>query len=201
MLACNATGYSMMDERALFESKMTSADDDDAALLKAIAEGDEPALRLLYDRHKLWLASRLRQRMSVDAVEDVLQETFLAVWKSAARYQSSGDVAAWIWGIARRQAALWFRKHGHERRAAEFLNDMMTSHDDPARSATNRVDIQQAFATLGPSGREMARQALIEDRPIAEIAQSLNIPSGTVKSRIFHLRRKLSATLGKEHAP
>jgi RNA polymerase sigma-70 factor (ECF subfamily) len=139
--------------------------------------------------------------MSVEAVEDVLQETFLAVWKGASRYQSSGDVAAWMWGIARRQAALWFRRHGNEQRAAEFLDEQITSHDDPARSAVTHVDVQRAFATLGPGARSVAHQAFIEERTISEIGRSLDIPEGTVKSRIFTIRKKLSAVLGKEHQP
>ena len=191
----------MKDERALSESQNSGDELDDRTLLQAIANGSESALRDLYERHTHWLASRLRSRMSADAVEDVLQETFLAVWKGAARYQSSGDVAAWIWGIARRQAALWYRRHGNEQRAAEFLSDHFTATDDPARSAITRTDVQRAFATLGPAAHDVALQAFVEERTIGEIGRSLNIPEGTVKSRIFHLRKKLSAALGKEHAP
>lgn len=197
----------MKDERTPSGSNMASTESDDAddmTLLAAIAVGDEPALRSLYDRHTFWLARRLRQRMPAGGVEDVLQETFFAVWRSAARYRSSGDVAAWIWGIARRQAALWARAHGNPHLAIEFLADHhVVANDDPARSAITRVDLQQAFASLGPAGsamRDTAHQAFIEDRTISEIARSLDLPDGTVKSRIFNLRRKLSAALGKEHA-
>lgn len=176
----------------------------DDALLAAIAAGDEPALRSLYDRHKLWLARRLRQRLPADGVEDVLQETFFAVWRSAGRYQSSGDVAAWVWGIARRQAALWARNHGKPHLALDFLAaEVAVASDDPARSAITRVDVQRAFALLGPAGspmRNVAQQAFVEDRAIAEIARSLDLPQETVKSRIFNLRKKLALALGKEHA-
>ena len=177
---------------------------DDGSLLAAIVAGDESALRALYDRHKIWLARRLRARMPADAVEDVLQETFFAIWRGAGRYRSSGDVAAWIWGIARRQAALWARNHGRNHLALEFLEvETPVSTENPARSAIVRVDIQQAFASLGPVDspmRDVAQQAFVEDRAIAEIARSLDLPEGTVKSRIFTIRRKLIAVLGKEHA-
>jgi RNA polymerase sigma-70 factor (ECF subfamily) len=178
-------------------------DPDDAALLTAIAMGDEAALRFLYERHTIWLARRLRARMPLDAVEDVLQEKFFAVWRGADRYQSSGDVAAWMWGIARRQAALWARNHGRNHLALEFLTADSPAAENTARSAITRVDLQQAFAALGPAGspmRDVAQQAFIEDRAIAEIARSLDLPEGTVKSRIFNLRRKLVGMLGKEHA-
>jgi RNA polymerase sigma-70 factor (ECF subfamily) len=186
----------MMDDAHLLHESKT-----DDALLREVAAGDETALRTLYDRHVRWLALRLRRRLSVEATEDVLQETFFAVWNAAGRYTGRGDVAAWIWGIARRQAALWARTHGRDDLAPVFIEEVSAAIDDPARAAITRADVQHAFAGLGGEGRHMARRAFVEDRPIAEIARELDIPQGTVKSRLFHLRRKLAATLGKEHAP
>ena len=78
---------------------------DDDALLTAVASGDDQALRTLFERHAPWVAGRLRRGMPAGTVEDVLQETFLAVWRGAPGYHRSGEAGAWIWGIARRQAA------------------------------------------------------------------------------------------------
>ena len=85
---------------------------DDDALLTAIAAGDDQALRTLFERHAPWVAGRLRRAMPASAVEDVVQETFVAVWRGASGYRHTGEAGAWIWGIARRQAALWARRHG-----------------------------------------------------------------------------------------
>ncbi|MEJ7839692.1 MAG: sigma-70 family RNA polymerase sigma factor, partial [Thermomicrobiales bacterium] len=136
---------------------------------------------------------------SIDAVEDVLQETFLAIWRGADRYQADAEVSAWMWGIARRQAALWYRKHGDHRMAAQLLNDGLIARDNPELTAILQADLQRAFGSLGPRAQDLARQAFLEDRPMSEIANSLNIPQGTVKSRIFNLRRKLGEALGQEH--
>lgn len=84
----------------------------DERLVEAVAAGDGRALRELFDRHAPWLAARLRRTMPAHAVEDVLQETFIAVWRGAKGYKGEGAAGAWIWGIARRQAALWARKNG-----------------------------------------------------------------------------------------
>ena len=84
--------------------------DDD--LMLAIASGDELALRVLYERHARWIATRLRRSLPASAVEDALQETFLAAWRGAARDEKTGEVGAWLRGISRRQAALWGRSHG-----------------------------------------------------------------------------------------
>ena len=87
---------------------------DDDALIAAVAGGDDTALRELFSRHAPWLAARLRTVLPAAEVEDVLQETFLAVWRGAARLPARPGLgrAAGLWGIARRQAALWLRRRG-----------------------------------------------------------------------------------------
>ena len=85
---------------------------DDDALIAAVARRDDTALRELFSRHAPWLAARLRGVLPAAEVEDVLQETFLAVWRGAAGYRSQGSAGGWLWGIARRQAALWLRRRG-----------------------------------------------------------------------------------------
>jgi RNA polymerase sigma-70 factor (ECF subfamily) len=62
---------------------------DDDELIAALAAGDDTALRELFARHAPWLAARLRAALPPPDVEDVLQETFLAVWKGAGGYQGS----------------------------------------------------------------------------------------------------------------
>jgi hypothetical protein len=79
---------------------------DDDELIAAMADGDDAALRELFTRHAPWLAARLRALLPAADVEDVLQESFLAVWRGAHRYRPEGSPGGWLWGITRRQAAL-----------------------------------------------------------------------------------------------
>lgn len=178
------------------------ADQADDALLALIVAGDELALREMYERHARWVATRLRRILPAYAVEDVLQETFLAVWRGAARYAGTGEVGGWLWGIARRQAAFWARSHGRPELALDDIAEPRGQQsDDPARIAVARAELGQAFAALGPAGcpsSELARQVFIENRPLAEIARELGVPTGTVKSRVHTLRRRMWASLGKE---
>lgn len=167
---------------------------DDEGLIAAVAAGDDGALRDLFERHAPWLAGRLRRTLPASAVEDVLQETFIAVWRGARGYQPVGKPGAWLWGIARRQAATWARKNLRP----DLALDDLPARDDPAQTATQRTDLQRALADLGPAGherRELARLAFSEGRPLADIAARLGIPIGTVKSRIHHLRRRLQEKL------
>ena len=176
--------------------------DDD--LMLAIASRDELALRVLYERHARWIAVRLRRSLPASAVEDALQETFLAAWRGAARFQNTGEVGAWLWGIARRQAALWGRSHG--RPDLELDHDTRVvppsgSNDDPAEIAIRRVQLRQAFVAAGPEGsaaRQLARKVFLEDRSLIEIAADLRIPVGTVKSRVHTLRRVMRVAADAE---
>jgi RNA polymerase sigma-70 factor (ECF subfamily) len=180
-------------------------DDDD--LVAAVAAGDDGALRELFARHAPWLAVRLRGVLPSADVEDVLQETFLAVWRSAPRYRparAAGGVTGvaaggWIWGIARRQAALLLRRRGP---AEQPLPALVAADDqegiDPAEAAVSRAELGRAVDALGPDGsaaREIWRLVYVEDRPVAEVAKLIGVPEGTVKSRAFQVRRRLREAL------
>lgn len=170
---------------------------DDDELIAAIAGGDDGALRELFSRHAPWLAARLRAVLPAADVEDVLQETFLAVWRGAEGYRP-GTGGGWLWGIARRQAALWLRRHGRDLPILEV--DMNTAIvDDPAQEASSRADLEDAVASLGPAGgpeREVWRLLYVEDRSVAEVARLTGVPVGTVKSRAYRVRRLLRTALG-----
>jgi DNA-directed RNA polymerase specialized sigma24 family protein len=74
---------------------VTADQRDDRGLLAAVADGDAGALRVLYERHSPWLSIRLRRRCNdPELVADVLQDTFVAVWKGAGRFRGDGEVGA-----------------------------------------------------------------------------------------------------------
>ena len=167
---------------------------DDDELIAAVAAGDDTALRELFTRHAPWLAARLRVALPPSDVEDVLQETFLAVWRGARAYRSQGAPGALIWVIARNQAALLLRRRGP---VAESLPEIPQAGPDPAEAATVRTEIAAALAALpGPEG-EVVRLMYVEDRPVAEVAALLDVPVGTVKSRAHRARRLLRLALGE----
>src|SRR4051794_19902188 len=81
--------------------------DDEQALVARIAADEQEALRILYTRYRprLWRYLWRRLDGNTGAVEDVLQETWLAVWRAAPGYRPEGEVAAWIFQIAHRHVA------------------------------------------------------------------------------------------------
>jgi RNA polymerase sigma-70 factor (ECF subfamily) len=129
--------------------------------------------------------------MPAHAVEDALQETFIAIWRGAGSYRSDSAAGAWIWGIARRQAALWARKNG---RSEDILEEL--GSEDTTKSVPESLDVSRALETLESSEqRRLARLIFFEDRSVAEAAACLEIPEGTVKSRMYRIRRLLRAAL------
>jgi RNA polymerase sigma-70 factor, ECF subfamily len=125
---------------------------DDDELIAAVAGGDDAALRELFRRHAPWLAARLRSVLAAGDVEDVLQETFLALWRGAGSYRPSGQAGGWLWGIARRQAALFLRRRGPAALALAGLSAEGRHAADPVDAALTRVDLDGAVASLGPVG-------------------------------------------------
>jgi RNA polymerase sigma-70 factor, ECF subfamily len=181
---------------------------DDDELIRRLAGGDDRALRELFERHAPMLAARLRAVLPPSDVEDVLQETFLAAWKGASSYRpldpaGPSKAGGWLWGIARRQAALLLRRRGP---ALAPLPDVLTleaaglpgGHPpaDPAETAVTQACLASAVRTLSPAEHEVWRLMYVEDRPLAEVAELTGVPDGTVKSRAHRARRLLRATLG-----
>jgi RNA polymerase sigma-70 factor (ECF subfamily) len=172
---------------------------DDQELIAAVSAGQDAALRELFTRHAPWLAARLRSVLPAADVEDVLQETFLAVWRGAAGYRPDGPAAGWVWGIARRQAALFLRRRGPAALALPAGIAAETGQaGDPAEAALLRAELAAAVAALGPEGspeREAWQLMHVEDRPVAEAAALMGVPEGTAKSRAHRARQRLRASL------
>lgn len=171
---------------------------DDAGLVRAVAEEDAAALRCLYDRHAPWLVARLRARCFDDVlVADAVEDTFLAVWKGAARWRGEGDVAAWIWGIGVRQLVTHLRRAGRQARPEPFRAA------GEVQSAEERVlerlafgDTGAALARLSPELLEVVQAMVFDGLTARETGRLLGVPEGTVKGRIRKAKAMLRAELG-----
>ena len=178
----------------------TPAGDVDAALLRSLAAGDESALRTLYDRHATWLWVRLMRRCNdEDVVADVLQDTFLAIWRGAGRWRGDGEVAAWIWGISVRRLISRLRVH---RAPAPAPQETIDSAGVEAESAEELVllgvehgDVGAALRRLSPELRAVVQATLLDGLTTREAARLLRIPQGTVKGRLRRVKELLRADL------
>ncbi|MET9506144.1 RNA polymerase sigma factor [Streptomyces sp. NPDC006622] len=176
----------------------------DGELLRAIAaDGDRHAFEELYRRYAPWLTARMRSRCADAAiVDDVVQETFLAVWRGTARFREEGhceDAAGWLWRIGARRLVDAVRGDGARGRLRQTLARLR--HRDEA-SAEERVlagvehgDLAGALTRLSPELRAVLQATVIDGLTTREAAVLLGIPPGTVKTRAQRARKQLREAL------
>jgi RNA polymerase sigma-70 factor (ECF subfamily) len=169
-------------------------DMDDIALLRRVAAGDAAAFKKLVDRH----AQRL-YRLAVSMVgnaadaEDVLQESFAGAFEGAGRFQGRASVKTWLTRILILQVAKWRRS---QRRRSEPLDPMRPPMvADGATRLASRIDIQAAMQMLSPEHREVLALREFEQMSYEEMAQILDVPRGTIESRLHRARAELRERL------
>lgn len=174
---------------------------EDPELVAALADGDLAALRQLYDRHAPWLSARLTRRCnSPDVVADVLQDTFMALWKGAERWRGQGEVGAWLWGIAARR--LVSRLRGHREVLvlplveASAARPTEPSAEDLVLLGVEYGDLGTAMLRLSPPMRAVVQATVLDGLTTREAARLLGVPTNTVKTRLHrakaHLRQDLT---------
>jgi RNA polymerase sigma-70 factor, ECF subfamily len=172
----------------------------DDELVAAVAAGDRAALELLYRRHAAWLAGRLAGHTTArDLAEEALQDTFAAVWRSARGYHGTGDVPAWLWGIARRRLASLARRQ----RPGLLSLDAVAEPPDPAatpeeaalgQDASTRIRL--AISHLPAEQRAAITAVVYQGQTIEQAARAAAVPEGTLKSRLHRARLHLRKELG-----
>jgi RNA polymerase sigma-70 factor (ECF subfamily) len=176
----------------------TSVGSDDQVLLGALADGDLGALRQLYDRHAPWLSVRLKRRCNdQEVVADVLPDTFVAVWRSAERYRGTGEVGAWMWGIAIRKLVSRLRTRHLDviLRDPAGSVDWSVSLEDELLAGVEYGDLGVAMAALSPDLRAVIQATVLDGLTTREAARLLGIPQNTVKTRVHRAKAHLRASL------
>jgi RNA polymerase sigma factor (sigma-70 family) len=170
----------------------------DDELLRAVAEGDSGALRVLYERHSPWLMVRLVRRCNDrDLVAEVLQDTFVAVWKGAGRFRGEGEVAGWLWGVAIRRLVSRLRSHGRnvEVPVADIAVGSVESVEERVLSGVEYGDAGAALARLSPEMRAVVQATVLDGLTTREAGQLLGVPRGTVKTRLHRAKAQLRREL------
>jgi RNA polymerase sigma-70 factor, ECF subfamily len=170
----------------------------DRAHLARIANGDQDALRRLYEAYHPRLWRYLWYALAGDEalIEEVIQDCFLAVWHSAGSFRGNAKVATWIFQIAHNRAVN--ARRGQGRTADIFFadEDDLPGDDTFEDAVINRVLLAEAMQHLAPMHQEVLHLFFYRGFTLAEIATIVHIPLGTVKSRLNHARRALLLRLG-----
>jgi len=172
---------------------------DDRDLVAAVADGDTGALRILYLRHSPWLSVRLRGRCNdPDIVDDVVQDTFVAVWQGARRFREEGSVGAWLWGIGVRRLISQLRiRPPAAMPLVELDYGTEPAAEDAVLLGVEYGDLGAALASLSPELRAVVQATVLDGLTTKEAAQLLGIPVGTVKTRAMRARVQLRESLAE----
>ncbi len=180
---------------------MTLADED---LMALVSEGDANAFEVIFDRHAdvaFSLAYRMCGRRSM--AEDVVQDAFLSLWRSGARYdRTRGSVRSWILRVVHNRAIDAFRRETvrtsrdvHEEGVAERVASTQRTDEEVERH-DEALQIRTALGELPADQRQVIELAYFGGFSHSQIAEMLKLPAGTVKGRMRLGLTKMRIALG-----
>src|SRR5947209_9720394 len=172
---------------------------DDRQVVGRIAAGDREALTELYQRYQRILFSYLQQLTpDYGLAEEILQDTLVAVWKSAHRFEGRSSLRTWLIGIARRQAHNTLRQRKLPLADESEMEGLAATEPEPEAfmlASIARDELAEAFRQLAPLHREVLALVFVYELSYSETSTILEVPVGTVKSRICNARRALRTVL------
>lgn len=166
---------------------------DDIELLRRAAAEEPAAFHALVDRHapRLYRLAVSLVGNSADA-EDVLQETFIGAYRGLKGFEARASVKTWLTRILVTQAARWHR--GNRRHPVEG-NEKLASVEDRPANADAKMDLGAVLQRLSPEHRQVLALREFEGMTYEEIAMVLDVPRGTVESRLHRARGELREKL------
>jgi RNA polymerase sigma factor (sigma-70 family) len=178
-----------------------SGSEPDEVLLGRVGRGDAGALTVLYQRHAdglFWFLLRLAgDRM---LAEEILQDTLLAVWRSAAGFAGRSQVRTWLYGVARRQAHNRLRVARPVEAGLDEVAELSAVEPGPEELALASVERERVLAAIDRLSlvhREVVLLTFVGELSQVEIAEVVGVPVGTVKSRLHNARAALVRQLAE----
>jgi RNA polymerase sigma-70 factor, ECF subfamily len=177
-------------------------DFEDLRLLGRIGQGDEDAMAAFYRQHaRVVLAQALLVTGERVLAEEIVQDTMLAVWRGAGAFRGESSVRSWVIAIARRQTRDRLRGQRLRVVGEAFLADRPIPGPGPEATALDRAELAEvrvAITELAPAHRELLGLVFGAGLSLPEAASVLDIPVGTVKSRLTSARSALSRILNEK---
>ncbi|MEV6901464.1 RNA polymerase sigma factor [Amycolatopsis sp. NPDC051372] len=167
---------------------------DEEQLVRRTARGDRAAFEEFYRRTAPWLAVRLRRRCADEqVVSEVMQETYLAVWRAAGSFAGAaagGSAVGWVWTIAARRLVDAFRRRAQHAQVPTVTQVDVTAPaaEEEALRGTVGDEVGDALRTLAPELRQVLQAMVLDGLSVRETAVLLGLPEGTVKTRARRAR-------------
>ncbi len=180
----------------------------DLELMRRVATNDEGAVAELYDRFGSLVFRMAYQSMPTRAeAEDAVQEVFVRLWKTAARYDDGRSaLVTWVMLISRRHLVDKLRRN-RARLKATSLDQPLAAMPQAAASGTSRMDtdermkiLMKRIETLPDLQRTVVTRAYLGGQTLRQIGEELNTPLGTIKSALSRALVRLRERNGEELA-
>ena len=171
----------------------------DEALLEAVAKGDVSAFEHIHKKYfpKLMHFAR-RITNNAEAAEEVANDVLMTVWRTAERFEGRSKPSTWIFGIAYRVAMKQRTKLQRRQGDVELDEGMVSAEGDGAEAVIRSTDLKNALEQLKPELRAVVELTYYNGLLYNEIAEILDCPVGTVKTRMMTARRRLRQILSDD---
>lgn len=180
----------------------TAASPSDHDLILEIQAGSLDALGVIYDRHRrLVYRTALAISNDPEAAADLLQDVFLRLFRFANRVDPERPLEPWLYRVTANQSYTWVKRHQRWTQPLEEIAEWLSSGTKNSPQYITEQDdesmmIQRAIGKLSLPQRVVVVMYYINDLSLNEIAEVLDIPEGTVKSRLHYGRNALKTYLG-----
>lgn len=166
-----------------------------------LATHDETALADVYAAYAPSVLAFLRRHVGPNEAEDVLQKTFLDVWRHADRYDPEKRFSAWLYTIAHRRAIDTLRSRRYKVVDVDTVRDLVGEDGrETADRFADAADVRATLSRLSGVDREVLVLAYYEGLTQVEIAKRLGLPLGTVKSRVLRAMRRMAILMRETDA-
>jgi RNA polymerase sigma-70 factor (ECF subfamily) len=178
----------------------------DTALIESMKSGDKKAFRLLVERHKrMAYQTALGLVGNRDDAYDISQEAFLRAYRSASTYKPEQPFLPWFYTIIANLARTWLKRRTVAKSRTVDIDDvhyLVSAEDSPESDLIKREEIErlrESIVKLSFDDREIITLYHFRNMSYDEIAELLNIPRGTVMSRLYYARKRLGGLMGAQH--
>jgi RNA polymerase sigma factor (sigma-70 family) len=190
-----------MGEQLLGANDAAESFSDELLVKRCIESNDRQSFRILYRRHQVRVRQIIYQLGDPISLDDLVQEVFLRAWKGLPKFRQNAQFSTWLYRIAWNVASDRRQTLAQDRsRLQTIAQNIATQHDDPDLMQLHYQDVvQTGLSLLSDEHRSVLVLHDLEELPQKEVAEILQIPVGTVKSRLFHARsgmRKFLETAG-----
>jgi RNA polymerase sigma-70 factor (ECF subfamily) len=169
---------------------------DDSDAIRRCQGGDAEAFRHLVTRYQGQAIGHARAILSDgEDARDAAQDAFLAAFRTIDRFEEGRKFYPWLYTILRNRCLTMLAERKARRPAS--IDELEVLAPTPSVSPEDLIGLERALVDLGPSEREIITLRHLDGLSYAEIADLLDIPAGTVMSRLFNARRKLRERLGR----